>query len=84
MEPNAVSATIITTMGLTRFALTAASPMIRPPTIPIAFPSAPGTRTPASLINSKASSSSISSVTLVKGTPSRASAKERSRFAGRI
>ena len=84
IDPSAVSATIITTIGLTRLALTAASPMIRPPTIPIAFPSAPGTRTPASRISSKASSSKTSSVTLEKGTPSLASAKDSKRFVGNI
>ena len=84
MPPSAVSATIITTIGLTRLAVTAACPTIRPPTIPMAFPRDPGIRTPASRIISNANSRNKSSATLEKGTPSLASAKERIRFVGRI
>ena len=52
-DPSAVNATIITTTGLTRLASTVACPIIRPPTIPMAFPRVPGIRTPASRISSK-------------------------------
>ena len=83
-EPSAVIATTMTTIGLTRFASTAAEPTISPPTIPIAFPNAPGIRTPASRISSKDNSSRTSSAMLENGTPSLAWAKDRSIFVGRI
>jgi hypothetical protein len=63
-EQIAVIATIIISMGLTRLALTAASPNIKPPTILIVGPIGDGTLTPASLINSKdISIKSISKIT---------------------
>ena len=53
-ELSALNATTTTVIGLTRFADTAASPMIRPPTMPMVPPSGPGIRTPASRISSNA------------------------------
>ena len=71
-EHIAVIATIIIKIGLTRFALTAASPKINPPTIPMVGPIGEGTRTPASRISSNdISINKISKIT-GKGTVSRA------------
>ena len=69
-------------MGLTKFALTAASPKIKPPTIPIVGPMGEGTRTPASLINSKdIYINKISKIT-GKGTVSRAASIVKSNSVG--
>ena len=83
-ELRALRATTTTAMGLTRLAPTAASPMIRPPTMPMVPLSGPGIRTLASRISSKASSIRRTSKRLGKGTPRRASAKDSSRLVGRI
>ena len=83
-ELNALNATITTAIGLTRLALTAASPMISPPTIPIVPLKAPGIRIPASRISSNASSINNTSRRLGNGTPCRDSAKDRIRLVGRI
>lgn len=45
-EPSAVRAATVTVIGLTRLALTAACPTIRPPTMPIVLPAGPGMRSP--------------------------------------
>lgn len=71
-EQIAVIATIIIRIGLTRFALTAASPKINPPTIPIVGPMGEGTRTPASRISSKDISINRISKITGNGTVSRA------------
>lgn len=63
-----VIATIIISIGLTRLALTAASPRIRAPTIPIVVPNGPGTRSPASRISSKENSIKKISKITGKGT----------------
>ena len=83
-EQSAVNATTITTIGLTRLASTAACPIIRPPTIPIVFPIAPGSRTPASRNSSKEISMRMTSSAAGKGTPIRASQKDNKSGVGRI
>ena len=79
---SAVIATTTTTTGLTRFAETAACPIIRPPTIPIVPPSGPGARTPASLTLSNAISINNVSIRPGNGTPLLAFAKDKIRFVG--
>lgn len=74
-EQSAVNATTITTIGLTRFASTAACPIISPPTIPMVFPIAPGRRTPASRNSSKDNSIKSTSTTPGNGTPCLAAAR---------
>ena len=64
-------ATIIIRIGLTTPALTAASPIIKAPTIPIVGPMGEGTLKPASLISSKETSKSNSSKKIGNGTFSR-------------
>ena len=71
-EQIAVSATIIIKTGLTKFALTAASPKISPPTIPIVGPIGEGTLKPASRISSNAISIKSISKIVGNGTVSRA------------
>ncbi|MNP12237.1 hypothetical protein D3C76_1044640 [compost metagenome] len=65
----AVTATTITRNGLTIPALTEASPIIKPPTIPIAGPIGFGKRTPASLNISMDISIINASIREGKGTP---------------
>ena len=83
-EQSAVKEMTITTIGLTRFASTAACPMIRPPTIPMVFPIAPGSRTPASRRSSNDNSMISTSTTAGKGTPCLASANDKSSVVGSI
>lgn len=75
-EEIAVTATTITRNGLTIPACTAASPMIRPPTIPIAGPMGFGRRIPASRKISMEISRISTSIKAGKGTPWRASIME--------
>ena len=77
---GAATATVI---GLTRLALTAACPTIRPPTMPIVLPAGPGMRSPASRRSSKDSSIRRTSAAVGNGTPLLASAMERIKLPGR-
>ena len=82
-EQIAVIATIIIKIGLTKLALTAASPKISPPTIPMVGPMGEGTRTPASRISSNdISINSISKMT-GNGTVSRAASIVKRSSVGR-
>ena len=67
-EASAVNATTMTIIGLTTPAVTAACPIIRPPTIPIVLPMGPGILTPASLKSSKANSINSTSTSAGNGT----------------
>ncbi|MNZ95955.1 hypothetical protein D3C78_1151300 [compost metagenome] len=68
-EETAVTETTMTRIGLTIPASTAACPMIRPPTIPIAGPIGLGKRRPASLKISIEISIINASINTEKGTP---------------
>ncbi|MNR41218.1 hypothetical protein D3C85_1595800 [compost metagenome] len=68
-EHIAVNATTMTRIGLTIPACTAASPIMRPPTIPIAGPIGFGRRSPASRNISMAVSIISASSRDEKGTP---------------
>ncbi|CJG70803.1 Uncharacterised protein [Streptococcus pneumoniae] len=68
-DEMAVKATTITKIGLTIPACTAASPMINPPTMPIAGPIGFGNRSPASLKISIDSSINKASIRAGNGTP---------------
>ncbi|MNN89766.1 hypothetical protein D3C81_2076270 [compost metagenome] len=68
-EEMAVTATTITRIGLTIPASTAACPIIRPPTIPIAGPIGLGRRSPASRNISMETSMISASTSEGKGTP---------------
>ena len=72
-EQSAVNANRMTTIGLTKFASTAACPIMRPPTMPIVFPMAPGSLMPASRSSSKDSSIMSTSMSCGNGQPSLAS-----------
>ena len=67
-EQIPVKATIMMEIGLTKFALTAASPKIKAPIIPIVGPIGFGILSPASRINSKDNSISITSTITGNGT----------------
>ena len=73
LEGRVVNATRMTTIGLTKFASTAACPIMRPPTMPIVFPMAPGSLMPASRSSSKDSSIMSTSMSCGNGQPSLAS-----------
>ena len=83
-EEIPVIATTIIRIGLTIPALTAASPKIKAPTIPIVEPIGEGTLKPASLISSKENSISKSSKSIGKGTFSLADNIEKSSSVGKI
>ncbi|MNP58891.1 hypothetical protein D3C76_1538460 [compost metagenome] len=68
-EEMAVTATTITRKGLTIPAFTAASPITKPPTMPIAGPMGLGNRMPASRRISIEISRIMTSMTEGKGTP---------------
>ena len=72
----AVTAIIITKNGFTIPAFTAASPITRPPTIPIVYPIGFGNRIPASRINSIVKAIINVSIYAGNGTPSLAPAIE--------
>ncbi|MNZ87732.1 hypothetical protein D3C78_1066020 [compost metagenome] len=72
-EDIAVTATTMTKKGLTMPACTAASPMIRPPTMPIAGPIGLGRRIPASRNTSIEISRIKTSIMDGNGTPCRES-----------
>ncbi len=67
-EARAVKATITTIIGLAIPADTAASPTIKPPTIPMVFPSGPGILIPASRRSSKENSINNVSIVTENGT----------------
>ena len=67
-EDIPVIATTIIKIGLTIPALTAASPKIKAPTIPMVGPIGEGTLKPASLISSKENSNNSISTIIGKGT----------------
>ncbi|MNI86951.1 hypothetical protein D3C73_1440940 [compost metagenome] len=77
-----MTATTMTRKGLTIPALTAASPIIRPPTIPIAGPTGFGSRMPASRRISIEISRISTSMTDGKGTPCRVSIIESASSVG--
>lgn len=79
-----VSATIITRIGLTIFALTIACPNIKVPTIPRVGPTGAGVLIEASRIISKATSMIRSSMSIENGTFSRVPAIEKSKSVGII
>lgn len=81
-EDIPVIATIIISMGLTIFALTAAWPNTNAPTIPIVGPIGDGTLKPASLINSKEISITSISNIIGKGTFSLEAKMEKSNSVG--
>lgn len=83
-EAIPVMATIIIRVGLTIPALTAASPKIRAPTIPIEEPIRDGTLRLASRISSKEISISKISKVTGKGTFARAAKIENNNGVGRI
>ena len=79
-----VSATIITKIGLTMFAVTIAWPKISVPTIPKVGPTGAGALIDASRIISKATSIMSSSISIEKGTFSLVPAIEKSKSVGII
>jgi len=81
-EQIAVIDIIIIKTGLTKFALTAASPSIIPPTIPIVGPIGDGTLIPASRINSNETSINKISNIVGNGTVSRAASMVKSNSVG--
>ena len=81
-EEIAVIATTITIIGLMIPACTAASPIIRPPTIPIAGPIGFGKRKPASRRISMDIYIMSASIRAGKGTPSRVFIIEIASFVG--
>ena len=83
-EATAVTEIAITMMGLARFAVTAASPMSKAPTMPIVGPRGEGIRMPASLISSKPKNMRSTSRGKGKGTGSLVPAREMSSTEGII
>ncbi|MNV70259.1 hypothetical protein D3C71_1632130 [compost metagenome] len=81
-EETAVTDTTMTKIGLTIPASTAACPMIRPPTIPIAGPIGLGKRSPASRKISIETSIIKASINTVKGTPCREAIIEMANLVG--
>ena len=82
--PRPAMETTIIEIGLTIFASTADCPRIRPPIIPRVEPTAPGTRTEASLMSSNASSIKTNSTTSGNGTTSRLASMASSKSVGSI